>query len=113
MKTFWRVATPYLVAVSITALVSGGVLVAREARDQSYDRRIYFTRGEGLYYILAREYRCHFLVDDKIILITDQGPVEVDNRLMKREGVAWHRGSRTLEKIAELQAKGIIPKESP
>lgn len=102
---------PFLWALILSAVVIGLGFVGREIRDQSYPRRIYFVEGHGLYYILAREYREHTVVGDKIFLRTDKGVIELENKLEGREGVTWRSNGRAIEKIEELKSEGIIPKE--
>lgn len=78
-------------------------LAAREIRDTSFDRRIYFVENHRSSYIFARDYRGHWIIDDKLRIQIATGPtIEVEAYDLS--------GKETLRKIAELQSRGILPR---
>lgn len=95
---------PFFWVFVLSALAIGVGLAAREIRDRSYPRRIYFVEGEDLWYILAREYRDHTVIGETLLIETDHGVIDLD---------ATERcNQRALEKIKNLKAQGILPKET-
>lgn len=99
MKRLWHDLWPYLLVLGMFfALVCGRAIVDAN-RKVVHSRKLHFVKGQDLFYIWAHEYRGHWLIDDRLVIETDQGPIDLsvaENPWLPHE-------------IEEKRAAGILP----